>query len=151
MRALTIRQPWADLIAAGTKLIENRAGTTRYRGPLAIHAGGTFSEDASHDPRVRHALGRRPLRGDYTDDRFGHLIAVVDLVDVHQAQVVPGRGPCCQPWGDGEYGTGRRIVTAHHLVLANPRPIDPAVRVLGKLGLWRLDPTLAQRLELLVA
>ena len=39
MKALTIRQPWASLIAAGVKTIETRSWSTRYRGPLAIHAG----------------------------------------------------------------------------------------------------------------
>lgn len=39
MNALTIRQPWASLIAAGVKTIETRSWSTKYRGPLAIHAG----------------------------------------------------------------------------------------------------------------
>lgn len=39
MKALTIRQPWASLIAAGVKTIETRSWSTEYRGPLAIHAG----------------------------------------------------------------------------------------------------------------
>lgn len=39
MKALTVRQPWASLIAAGVKTIETRSWSTRYRGPLAIHAG----------------------------------------------------------------------------------------------------------------
>lgn len=39
MKALTISQPFASLIADGHKWIENRCWETRYRGPLAIHAG----------------------------------------------------------------------------------------------------------------
>lgn len=39
MKALTIRQPWASLIAHGVKTIETRSWSTKYRGPLAIHAG----------------------------------------------------------------------------------------------------------------
>ena len=31
-----MRQPWADLIAAGRKTIETRTWTTRYRGNLLI-------------------------------------------------------------------------------------------------------------------
>lgn len=38
-RAITIRQPWASLIAAGVKTIETRSWSTRYRGPLLVHAG----------------------------------------------------------------------------------------------------------------
>jgi hypothetical protein len=38
MRALSIRQPWAWLIVNGHKDIENRVWSTRYNGPLVIHA-----------------------------------------------------------------------------------------------------------------
>lgn len=36
MRALSLRQPWANLIASGKKTIETRKWTTHYRGPLLI-------------------------------------------------------------------------------------------------------------------
>jgi len=39
MKALTISQPYASLIASGEKWVENRSWPTGYRGPLAIHAG----------------------------------------------------------------------------------------------------------------
>jgi len=39
IKALTVCQPYAELIARGEKLIENRTWATDYRGPLAIHAG----------------------------------------------------------------------------------------------------------------
>jgi hypothetical protein len=39
MKALTISQPYASLIASGEKWIENRKWETFYRGELAIHAG----------------------------------------------------------------------------------------------------------------
>lgn len=50
MRALTLHQPWAALVASGVKLIENRpmrpmADAIGHR--IAIHAGLTFDEDAA--------------------------------------------------------------------------------------------------------
>lgn len=39
MKALTISQPYASLIASGEKWVENRLWGTHHRGPLAIHAG----------------------------------------------------------------------------------------------------------------
>lgn len=39
MKAITVRQPWASLIAAGVKTIETRPRRTSYRGRIAIHAG----------------------------------------------------------------------------------------------------------------
>jgi activating signal cointegrator 1 len=38
VKALTLHQPWASLIAVGAKRIETRNWATDYRGPLAIHA-----------------------------------------------------------------------------------------------------------------
>lgn len=38
MKALTLHEPWASLVAHGYKAIETRSWRTRYRGPLAIHA-----------------------------------------------------------------------------------------------------------------
>lgn len=46
MKAVTLHQPWASLIALGVKTIETRSWSTAYRGPLAIHAGR--SESALH-------------------------------------------------------------------------------------------------------
>jgi hypothetical protein len=38
MRALSIRQPWADLILSGEKDVENRTWYTHHRGLLVVHA-----------------------------------------------------------------------------------------------------------------
>jgi len=38
MKALSLWQPWATLMAAGLKKVETRGWFTAYRGPLLIHA-----------------------------------------------------------------------------------------------------------------
>ena len=38
MKALSLWQPWASLVALRVKTIETRSWSTSYRGPLAIHA-----------------------------------------------------------------------------------------------------------------
>lgn len=48
MKALSVRQPWASLIASGEKTIEVRSRRTHYRGPLLICASrfvGTAPRD----------------------------------------------------------------------------------------------------------
>ena len=40
MKTLSIKQPYATLICAGVKRVENRTWTTDYRGRLLIHASG---------------------------------------------------------------------------------------------------------------
>lgn len=55
MKALSIRQPWAWLIANGYKDIENRSWRTNYRGPVLIHASAampTWSDWVSIWPEV---------------------------------------------------------------------------------------------------
>ena len=37
-RAISLRQPWASLMAHGHKRIENRSWPTKFEGPLLIHA-----------------------------------------------------------------------------------------------------------------
>ena len=76
MKALTIRQPHATLIALGVKHIETRSSPTTYRGPLAIHAGkaplplggisiggwlafNSITDPAYQGPRVVNPVTRR--------------------------------------------------------------------------------------------
>ena len=40
MKVLSIKEPYATLIATGNKLIETRSWKTNYRGELFIHASG---------------------------------------------------------------------------------------------------------------
>lgn len=42
MKAITILQPWASLIACAAKQIETRSWVTQYRGPIAIHVAKDF-------------------------------------------------------------------------------------------------------------
>lgn len=47
MKALSIKQPWASLIAHGIKNIENRTWKTHFRGRIYIHASGTPAKGIS--------------------------------------------------------------------------------------------------------
>ena len=39
MKVLTLKQPWATLVAEGVKIYEFRSWKTKYRGKVLIHAG----------------------------------------------------------------------------------------------------------------
>lgn len=39
MKVLTLKQPWATLVAEGIKKYEFRSWKTKYRGKILIHAG----------------------------------------------------------------------------------------------------------------
>ena len=79
MKALTVRQPWAWLIAAGHKDIENRTCRTSYRGPLLIHAGVTPCPYPLRD-LIREKFGITiPTQIDY-----GGIVGVADVIDCVQ-------------------------------------------------------------------
>ncbi len=69
-RAISIRQPWAALIAAGIKQEEYRSWSTPHRGPLLIVAGKRADSEIA---LWRHVPGVE-LRGG--------AVALVDLVAV---------------------------------------------------------------------
>jgi len=71
MKALSIRQPWADLIVQGKKTLELRSWTTKYRGPLAIHASQSFNADEC----LAHGL-------DPAQVTTGALIGAVELQEI---------------------------------------------------------------------
>jgi len=52
MKAILIRQPWAWLIVHGYKDVENRTWSTKYRGPILIHAGKTLDPYLNKSGRV---------------------------------------------------------------------------------------------------
>ncbi len=45
MKTITLKQPWASLIAYGYKKYEFRGWKTTYRGPIYIHAGKGIDKD----------------------------------------------------------------------------------------------------------
>lgn len=120
-RALSIMQPWAWLIVNGYKAIENRDWPTKFRGPIAIHAGKKV--DATTEISLRR--GYHPVTQDRikevhaTWDRGG-IVGVAEIVDCIDASD--------DPWFVGRYG----------FVIANARPIE-LIPVKGALGFfdWR--------------
>lgn len=77
VKALSIRQPWAWLIIAGYKTIENRSWSTFYRGPIYIHASKNMHARPVED--IEQQFGITINRDALT---LGAIIGRVDLVDV---------------------------------------------------------------------
>lgn len=75
MKALSVKQPWAELIARGEKTIETRGKATRHRGPLLIVS--------CRSPNVWAT---------------GCAIAVVDLVDCRPMTRADEGAALCGRW-----------------------------------------------------
>ena len=119
-RALTVRQPWATWIALKAKDVENRTWATKRRGPILIHAGLAFEEDAWDHPAVASKLPA------LVSVPTGVIIAAASIVDCHEA------AGCCAPWGDQSPGV-------FHWALAEVHPLVAPVSCSGTLSFWRPD------------
>ena len=117
MKALTVRQPWASLIADGRKTIEVRSWHTNYRGALAIHAG--IHEPPAGDLR-RWGLDPHALP-------YGAILATATLHDVQPYDADRHASAACLP------GTPR---AAYAWRLTDVRPLDAHVPCRGAQGLW---------------
>src|SRR3954453_1170134 len=87
VKALTVKQPWATLILAGGKDVENRSRRTHYRGPLAIHVSQSMSSltDSKNQEALRHVspelMHLALLATSKTYNHRGYFLGTVDLVD----------------------------------------------------------------------
>jgi hypothetical protein len=61
MKALTLTQPWATLIALGEKRVETRGWSTPHRGPILIHAAKTLAEPVCSEDGLRELVAREPF------------------------------------------------------------------------------------------
>jgi hypothetical protein len=127
---LTVRQPWASLIAFGIKTVENRSGGTTHRGRIGIHVSAATDREAITDPTLLAPLARcfdcEPAEVPEHCAALRRLvIAACELVDVHREV-----GGCCGPWG----WHGPRV---RHLVLEGAHILRDPRMASGSLGLWR--------------
>lgn len=112
MKAITLYQPWASLIADGRKDVETRPRAWNHRGLVAIHAAQKVDREAciqfGYDPDTipRGAVlcvaemvdcVRFPSPyvtpddyGDYTPGRFGYILELVE-----RFAPIPARGYQC--------------------------------------------------------
>jgi len=103
MKALTISQPWASLIASGEKFVENRTWRTNYRGPLAIHAGlGSKylkkKELAEYETGVVTAIGWLRASVALSDAQYQNSIGAESKINVSWAELINHKyteGPFC--------------------------------------------------------
>ena len=130
MKALSIHQPWAGLIAHGIKTIEIRKWGTEYRGPLVICS--TKAPPISREVNLRTS----GFWGDLTPfpalcGLRGHALAVVHLRKINwvgaENQIAQGQALCRV---DVPGALGWYLDSARHM---QPVPVR------GRQGLWTLD------------
>ena len=131
MKVISIKEPFATLIAKGIKKIETRSWKTNYRGELFIHASGK-------------QLAKEFIKNDFVldliknmDMNYGNIICKCNLVDciymdegflnyINQNQI---------EYNLGEYKLGR-----YAWIIEDVEPIYP-MPAKGRLNIWNFDDT----------
>ena len=124
MKALTLTQPWASLVASGRKQVETRSWYSSYRGPLYIHAAKRFPTSAK---RFAAELSGNPATVRYMP--LGAIVARCYLLDcrtVEHVQVTE------QERKYGDYSPGRYAWILTNIEWLEPTPCK------GALGLWNV-------------
>lgn len=134
MRALTVYQPWASAECLGLKGNETRARPTKYRGPLALHAGVKWSATqeqayAEIDAYLRGS-GKSGLPA-VRELPFGAVLAVCDLIDCLKVTEENVTSFSMFESIAGDLSIGRYV-----WVLDRVKPLREPIRCRGAQGLW---------------
>jgi hypothetical protein len=118
LKALSVRQPYANKIIFDGKDIENRTRRTNFRGTVAIHASMELHSNAAKlSKKAKEEMERGAIVG---------IVDVVDCVDEHKSK-----------WFGGPYG----------YVLKNPRPLKKPIPCKGMLGFWKVSPKIEREIK----
>ncbi|MDR1938251.1 MAG: ASCH domain-containing protein [Tannerellaceae bacterium] len=134
MKTLSIKQPWAYLICAGIKDVENRTWNTNYRGRILIHAGAyKMSERKWADFFSLEQYRAITHTGRLLDQPRSAIIGSVEIVDCVGAS--PDMTDC--------FGAPLSIwaePNCFHWILANPILFEkPIENVKGRLSFWKYE------------
>ena len=122
MKAISVRQPWAWLIAQGYRDVDNQSYPSSYRGWVLIHASASFDFEAFFDARI----ARRALKNQWATGpvfrRFGveiqlpplHTLPLGGIVGKARIVACVTEAEAVSPWFTGPYG----------LVLTDSQPME---------------------------
>ncbi len=121
MKVLTLKQPWASLVANGYKIYEFRSWKTNYRGEIYIHAGcGVDKEELGRVKNYGINFPKKKILCKVTledcieiDDEFNEMVNKLD---------------------ENVYGRKRR--SGYAWKLSNIHKVNVNKEVKGQLGLW---------------
>ena len=136
MKAISLYEPWATLIALGKKRYETRSWSTTYRGPLLICA-------SIKRPPLHETIGVLYRAGINSDElKPGRAVAIVELIGVHptKALVYAELGEDEQYFGD--FSSGRFAWQ-----LKNIRRILKPPPIKGRQGLFDIPDDLIKNLD----
>lgn len=157
MKAITLTQPWATLVAIEAKKIETRSWATNYRGPLAIHAAKSYPRAARRLCLEEPFLSALKAAGliqyglwhiSNNDLPLGAIVATCELVDCVRIESYPISYSYYSahpfrvnsiPPGEPELLFGDYTPGRYAWILADVKPLPESVPARGELGLWQWE------------
>lgn len=143
MKAITVWQPWATLLATGKKRIETRSWKTSYRGEILIHAGKpkkNFFDEIYADGEVYPFFREAGIVGhkDFFEPS-GMIIGKAKLVncvriDELTAQLIKEQHP--DEFAFGDFSPGR-----YAWLMEGAALFEKPIPATGKQGLWNFAGT----------
>jgi hypothetical protein len=127
--AISIRQPWAELILRGKKPIEVRSWDTTYRGILYLHTGKVPAGYKALDLGLQDAF-----RGGY--------VGTVEL-----ASTVAFNRKLWEEWRELHLSDGPFREGLYAWMVRNPRRFENPIPGPGALGIFHPDPSISEMLR----
>ena len=136
-KALSIKQPYASLIALGIKDIENRTWKTNFRGRIYIHASAKYHDDFNNlvsDSQIKSMQDNGFL---FSGLIYSAIIGEIDIIDC----IINHRSIWAEETFIPIEGEGYLQKPTYNWVLDNPIMYDkPILNVKGKLSFWNFYP-----------
>ena len=143
MKALSLWQPWASLMASGLKTIETRHWPTHYRGLLAIHAAKRpvgWRERGLLDEWAEEAYISYVIAG--SDFPLGAIVALVELYSCTPAVQLAETG-----LSDSELEFGNFSDDRWAWITRNPQAINPPIPYRGRQGIFNIPNSVLMAVE----
>lgn len=144
MKALSLTQPWAELVVLGEKQWETRSWRTSHRGRIAIHASKKFPRWAKDltetDPYFVTTLGNCPI----TELPLGAIVGTVEIIRMEPTNDLR------DILGRKEIAFGDYQVERWGWELANPVELAEPIPCRGALGLWELPGDVHAKMERMI-
>lgn len=150
MKAISLWQPWASLVALGEKQWETRSYSRSHRGPIAIHAAQT-KEPAILYSRCEPYKGALERHGivDWCELPLGSIIAVAylerivtSLEWIREYCKTPTDRKADKEYCFGDYSTGRFAWK-----LTDLYKLEKPIPYRGRQQLFNIDAATAERIE----
>lgn len=124
MKVLTLKQPWATLVAEGIKKYEFRSWKIKYRGKVLIHAGIGIDKDEMK--KFENMDLEFPSKRILAEVEIEDCLELDD--DLNQKII-----------NENNIAYGSKYRTGYAWKLKNVKNLDINKEINGKLGLWNID------------